>query len=89
MSDQLLWRSMDSAPRDGRGFLAFGIHTDPVPASAGRGVKPGDHWWAILLFDVWRVQKQFVFAKDGTATWSQPLAWAELRVPTIILGELA
>lgn len=89
LADQLTWQSMESAPRDGRGFLAFGIHADPVARGAERGVKPGDYWWAILLFDVWRVQKQFVFAKDGTLPWSAPIAWAELQAPTIIIGELA
>lgn len=78
------FRSMDSAPRDGRGFLAYGRHPDPVRPDAGRGVKPGDHWWAILLFDAWRRCGELVFAKDGAPAWSEPLGWAELEIPETI-----
>lgn len=75
------WKKMIDAPLDGRGFLAYGAHADPVPAGVARNVQPGDHWFAILLFDVWRKPFSFVFAKDGTPAWSEPLAWAELEAP--------
>jgi hypothetical protein len=82
------WRDMASAPLDGRGFLAFGIH-DQSPPDAARGVKPGDHWWAIILFDVWRTPHRFVFAKDGASLWSTPLCWAPLTPPSQFLPDEA
>ncbi len=81
MNEPMIWEPIETAPRDGSGFLAFGILGHPVPYGAGRGVQPGDHWWGILVFDIWRLKKRFVFAKDGEAPWSEPLAWAQLRAP--------
>jgi hypothetical protein len=75
-----------TAPRNGFGFLAYGIHTT-TPPGAARGVRPGDHWWAILQFDIWREPHQFVFAKDGTPAWSEPKAWAELTIPGAASGQ--
>ncbi|MDF1506212.1 hypothetical protein [Roseisolibacter sp. H3M3-2] len=78
------WRLFSSAPRDGFGFLAYGHHDDPVPTDAGRGVRPGDHWWAILQFDIWREPHQFVFARDGAPAWPGAIAWTPLEPPTSI-----
>jgi hypothetical protein len=74
------WNAMDSAPRDGNAFLACGVHTSSPP-SAQRGVKAGDTWWAIILWDIWRTPHQFVFAKDGEPLWSAPKGW--MRLPEI------
>lgn len=79
MNFALEWLPIDTAPKDGSAFLAYGRHTDS-PESAQRGVKAGDHWWAIILWDVWR-EPAWVFAKDGTSTWSQPTHWLPLPAP--------
>ena len=75
------WRTMESAPRDGSAFLAYGIHTDS-PKDAQQGVEAGHSWWAIILYDVYREVgmggSQFVFAKDGARTWSAPKYWMPL-----------
>lgn len=79
------YRSMETAPRDGSAFLAYGQHADPLPAELAHvaGLAPGDHWWGILLWDVFRDDRDpaWVFAKDGAPAWSAPLAWATLTVP--------
>ena len=75
------WRPFDSAPRDGTGFLAYGRHTCDRLQGDRVNWRAGDHWWAILVFDIWRIEKQFVFAKDGTLPWSEPLLWQPLQVP--------
>ena len=81
MSD---WRPIETAPRDGTAFLAYGVH-NTSPPDAQRGVKPGDHWWAIILFDVWRKRSDggdcWVFSKDGKYTWSEPTHWMPLPEP--------
>jgi len=78
------WQPIESAPRDGSAILAYGRHTGSPP-DAQRGVVAGDHWWAIILWDVWRSSlketKRWVFAKDGEATWSAPTNWMELPAP--------
>lgn len=74
------WRPISEAPKDGTAFLAYGVHSDDDPSGAARGVKRGDHWWAILLFDVWQ-QYRFRFAKDGTFPWSEPTHWMPLPAP--------
>lgn len=74
------WRPIDTAPKDGTAFLAYGIHTGS-PSDAQRGVKAGDHWWAIILWDVWRTHNRWVFAKDGAPTWSEPTHWKALEPP--------
>ena len=79
------WQSIDSAPKDGTAFLAYGRH-DHSPADAQHGVVAGDHWWAIILWDVWRDSgmaqtKRWVFAKDGAKVWSDPLFWQTLEIP--------
>jgi hypothetical protein len=78
-----MWQSIDTAPRDGTAFLAYGKHTGSPP-TAQRGVVEGDHWWAIALWDIWRVgeqPKRWVFAKDGYPTWSDPTHWMPLPEP--------
>lgn len=78
------WRPIETAPKDGSAFLAYGIHTTSPP-DAQRGVKPGDNWWAIILYDVWRKRADggdcWVFAKDGKYTWSEPTHWLPLPAP--------
>ncbi len=74
------YRPMGSAPRDGSGVLAFGIHDRDAPVGASPQVKAGYSWWAILLWDVWR-GGGWVFAKDGEPPWSEPLCWAVLEWP--------
>lgn len=72
--------SRDNTPQDGRGFLAYGRHARDE-GRPGR-YKAGDHWWAILQWDIWREPHQFVFAKDGAPfDWGDILAWAKLDVP--------
>ncbi len=83
---QIPWSyDLSRIPRDGTGFLAFGIHTNRPP-DAARGVKPGDYWWSILLWDVWRPPSRFVFAKDGAPAWPGIVAWAPLTEPIELLG---
>lgn len=80
------WRTMDSAPRNGSAFLAYGCHiTDNISATGKVHWRKGDHWWAIIVYDVWREVgmggSEFVFAKDGSRTWSDPLRWLPLPEP--------
>jgi hypothetical protein len=87
------WRAIDDAPRDGSAFLAYGRHTERSAKrrDVQQGVQAGDHWWAIILWDVWRrhlIQLdhpglQWVFSKDGSPVWSTPLRWMPLTVPFI------
>ena len=78
------WRPWSTAPLDGTGVLACGIHTSgdprPVPAGVeGRRYRPGDSWWAILQFDVWRQPSRWVYGKDGDPRLpSEPLGWRPL-----------
>lgn len=65
-----------SAPRDGTGILAYGRHV----TDNGRSWSIGDHWWAIIQWDVWRDEK-WVFAKDGRDLWGPPSHWAPLVPP--------
>ncbi len=81
------WQPIETAPKDGNAFLAYGIHTGSPP-DAQRGVVAGDHWWAIILWDVWRpavewakAPARWVFAKDGKPTWSEPTYWMALPEP--------
>jgi hypothetical protein len=71
------WQPIETAPKDGTAVLGFGIH-DRSPDDAQRGVLPGDHWWSIMLWDIWRQPNRWVFAKDGTLTWSEPTHWMPL-----------
>ena len=75
------WQPIKTAPKDGSAFLAYGRHTGS-PKDAAKGVEAGDHWWAIVLYDVYREigmgGSQFVFAKDGAKTWSPPTHWMPL-----------
>lgn len=78
----MTWRTIDSAPRDGFAFLAYGTHT-----TNNRGHwQVGDRWWAILIYDVWREVGmgggEFVFAKDGAPPWSKPTHWQPLLPPS-------
>lgn len=82
------WQPISTAPKDGTAVLGFGIHSGPQP-DAQRGVKAGDYWWAIMLWDVWRnpdagswgEKSLWVFAKDGKPTWSHPTHWMPLPEP--------
>jgi len=74
----LRFEDFDTAPRDGRGFLAYGRHTADQPPGAAHGVRAGDHWYAILVFDIWRPAGGFVFAKDGAPAWEGAIGWTEL-----------
>ena len=81
------WKPINTAPKDGSAFLAYGRHTHS-PKDAQRGVKAGDHWWAIILWDIWRTDEDsgrdaWVFAKDGKCTWSQPTHWLPLPSPPV------
>jgi Protein of unknown function (DUF551) len=86
------WRDIATAPRDGTAVLCFGIH-DHSPIDAQRGVKAGDHWWAIMLWDIWRAKayadedNRWVFAKDGATAWSKPTHWQPLPDPPSAGGE--
>lgn len=75
------WRPIESAPRDGSAFLGYGVHDHDAPLGASREVKAGDHWWGIILWDIWRGAPKFVFSKDGAATWSAPTYWRPLPPP--------
>lgn len=82
------WQPIETAPKDGSAVLGFGLHSGPQP-DAQRGVKAGDYWWAIMLWDVWRnpdaggwgEKSLWVFAKDGKPTWSHPSHWMPLPDP--------
>lgn len=80
------WRPIERAPKDGSAFLAYGVHDRDAPAGASREVKAGDHWWGIILWDVWRGAPKFVFSKDGAATWSEPTHWQPLLPPPPVKG---
>jgi hypothetical protein len=86
MSNEGPWLPMDhpDLPMNGIGFLAYGRHTGS-PVDASPEVIAGDHWWAIILRDTWRLPKdggdRWVFAKDGNPVWSEPLRWQKLTVP--------
>jgi hypothetical protein len=75
------WQPFENAPKDGFGFLAYGRHAE----GSGRvgSYEAGDHWWAIIQWDVWREPHQFVFGKDGRpiADWGKPLFWKPLDIP--------
>ena len=79
------WRPIESAPKDGSAFLAYGVHTGS-PLDAQKGVVAGDHWWAIILWDKWR-EPQWVFSKDGKPTWTLPTYWRPLPTPPPAEGE--
>ena len=75
------WRPIATAPKDGTAILGYGVH-DHSPADAQRGVKPGDHWWSIMVWDIWRTPcASWVFAKDGHTVWSTPTHWMPLPTP--------
>lgn len=82
------WQPIDTAPKDGTAVLGYGRHSHSPP-DAQRGVKAGDHWWAIMLWDCWRHPDQagwgerslWVFAKDGKPIWSRPTHWMSLPEP--------
>ncbi len=74
------WRDMAWAPKNGTAIYAYGIHTGS-PLGAARGVKAGDDWWAILVWDVWRPSGGWVFSKDGTPAWSQPACFQPIVKP--------
>jgi hypothetical protein len=80
LAGQLPFKAIDCAHRDGTAYLGFGIH-DRVPDDAQRGVKPGDYWFGVILWDIWREPSQWVFSKDGEPVWSEPLAYFELTPP--------
>ena len=72
------WFDMPTAPKDGSAFIAFGVHNED---SGRRGsYKTGDHWQAIVLWDIWREPHQFVFSKDcePITRWGDPLLWTQL-----------
>lgn len=94
LAEQARWRDIATAPKDGTAVLGYGLHTGS-PSDAQRGVKAGDHWWAIMLWDVWRHlvpagwgdQSLWVFAKDGKPAWSLPTHWQPLPAPPADPGE--
>jgi hypothetical protein len=84
------WFDISLAPMDGRAILACGVH-DSSPPDAHSGVKPGDPWWAIILWDKFRGAdkggQRWVFAKDGKPTWSAPQRFGHLpQVPDDLVG---
>jgi hypothetical protein len=81
------WQPIERAPRDGSAILGYGRHIGSPP-DAQRGVVAGDHWWAIMLWDIWRPShtagwhdSRWVFAKDGKTTWTEPTHWMQLPYP--------
>jgi len=91
------WQPIETAPKDGSAVLGFGLHSGSPP-DAQRGVKAGDHWWTIMLWDCWRhpdpagwgEQSLWVFAKDGKPTWSYPTHWMPLpAAPRHAAGEVS
>ena len=79
------WHPIETAPKDGTAILGYGRHTGSPP-DAQRGVVEGDHWWAIMLWDIWREtglaqSRRWVFAKDGARMWSDPTHWMRLPEP--------
>ena len=71
------WQPIETAPKDGTAFLAYGRHA----TDNGKHWQKGDHWWAIILWDIWREPHRWVFSKDGAPTWSEPLNWMPLPEP--------
>lgn len=89
------WRDIESAPKDGHAFLAYGVHDEDsiVRHDVARGVKVGDYWWAIILWDIWRGEHshrldstRWVFSKDGAKTWTEPTHWQPLTLPAAALA---
>ena len=75
------WQPIETAPKDGARFLGYGRHGEKPHPGAGKGVEPGDHWWGIIGWDVWRPNHIWVFSKDGAPTWSEPTHWRPLPAP--------
>lgn len=71
------WKDIQYAPKDGSAFLAYGVHT----TDNDRYWQEGDHWWAIILWDIWRGNEKWVFSKDGSDVWSEPSKFCILTVP--------
>lgn len=73
------WKPIETAPRNGKAFLAYGYHD----RDNGRHWSKGDNWIAILRYDVWRPEfaGKIIFSKDGTEPWSPPLGWTLLPIP--------
>ncbi len=71
------WEDINKAPKDGTAFLAWGLHnTTNYPYW-----EEGDEWWAIILWDIWRGEDKWVFSKDGSNVWSEPLKFSILTTP--------
>lgn len=79
----LPFRPIAAAPRDGTGILAYGLHDRDDAPGAACGVRAGDHWFAILLWDRWREPHGWVFSKDGMPAWTPPLAFCDLEPPDL------
>jgi hypothetical protein len=78
------WRPIESAPKDGTSFIAYGRHAKDCPIKDGRNrYKQGDHWWALGCWDIWRKGRWFVFCKDGKPLedWGKPTHWMPLPAP--------
>lgn len=77
------WRPIETAPQDGFGFLAYGRHAADCPLPGANRWRKGDHWWAIVQWDIWREPHQWVFGKDGRPLreWGEPLLWQPLEPP--------
>lgn len=79
---------MEAAPRDGSAILAFGLHATDNPPGAWQGVKAGDHWWSVLVWDVWRPPpegQRWVFSKGGEPPWGEPLCFCRMKLPEGVL----
>ncbi len=79
------WKPIETAPMDGTAILGYGRYIGS-PSDARKGVIAGDHWWAIMVWSVWRKYSlpqpgRWVFAKDGAKTWSAPTHWMPLPEP--------
>jgi hypothetical protein len=86
------WMPISLAPTDGTAFIAYGRHNKDCPIQDGNDrYKQGDHWWALLVYDIWRQPHQFVFCKDGTPgnSWGEPSHWLPLPEPPRANGSLA
>lgn len=76
------WLPFKDAPKDGNGILAYGRHAEDE-GRPGR-YRKGDHWWAIIQWDIWREPHGWVFGLDGRPfDWGEPIAFAKLTVPGI------
>lgn len=89
------WKPISMAENDpwvtqGGAVLTYGVHTEYAPPGASKQVKPGDHWFAIALLDIWRTPPphKWVFAKDGTPLWSNPTHWKYLQPPAKELNDV-